>query len=160
MNGIRSTQGYVSGPYCSPTRTGLVTGRYPTRFAHEFNSATAGERGLSRNETTMADRFKVLGYATCAVGNWHLGHPDAFKPMQRGLDAFYGTLANTRFFHPRALVDSCLSADVRAVSDDAFCTTEAYTARAVDWLERHKNQPWLLYLPFHAQHARLQAPKK
>src|SRR5438067_1393836 len=70
-NGVRFTQGYVSGPYCSPTRAGLMTGRYQTRFGHEFNSVAA-RMGLPRTETTIADRLKAAGYATCAVGKWHL----------------------------------------------------------------------------------------
>lgn len=66
-NGVRFTQGYVSGTYCSPTRAGLLTGRYQTRFGHEFNSV-AQRSGLDLNEKTLADRLKPLGYATCAVG--------------------------------------------------------------------------------------------
>src|SRR5215211_3603517 len=61
--GVRFTQGYVSGPYCSPTRAGLMTGRYQTRFGHEFNSV-ANRMGLPLTETTIADRLKSLGYAT------------------------------------------------------------------------------------------------
>src|SRR4029077_17870381 len=71
-NGVRFTQGYVSGPYCSPTRAGLMTGRYQTRFGHEFNSV-ARQMGLPLTETTFADRFHALGYATTAIGKWHLG---------------------------------------------------------------------------------------
>src|SRR5687768_5515664 len=66
-NGIRFTQGYVSGPYCSPTRAGLMTGRYQTRFGHEFNGS-GPKFGLPTTEKTIADRMKALGYATCAVG--------------------------------------------------------------------------------------------
>src|SRR6188472_653077 len=70
-NGVRFPQGYVAATYCSPSRAGLMTGRYPTRFGHEFNSV-AQLGGLSLKETTMAERFHSLGYATCAVGKWHL----------------------------------------------------------------------------------------
>src|SRR5437588_8197554 len=66
-NGVRFTQGYVSGPYCSPTRAGFMTGRYQTRFGHEFNSVAA-QKGLDVNETTIANRLKSLEYATCAIG--------------------------------------------------------------------------------------------
>src|SRR5215208_5581772 len=65
-NGVRFTQGYVSGPYCSPTRAGLMTGRYQTRFGHEFNSVAQRMR-LPLTETTLADRLRAQGYATCAV---------------------------------------------------------------------------------------------
>lgn len=158
-NGIRFTQGYVSGPYCSPTRAGLLTGRYQTRFGHEFNS-TAARAGLSLKETTFADRMKSLGYATCAIGKWHLGQKPEFRPIQRGFGEFYGTLANTPFFHPTNFVDTRVAEDVQPVTDPGFYTTDAYAERAVDWIEKHKDGPWFLYLPFNAQHAPLQAPQK
>ena len=159
-NGVRFSQGYVSGPYCSPTRAGFITGRYQTRFGHEFNSV-GQQRGLALTETTMAQRLKTLGYSTCAVGKWHLGGSDETRPTKRGFDEFYGTLANTPYFHPSQFVDSRISLnDVQKVPDNDFYTTEAYASRTVDWLERHKDQPWFVYLPFNAQHAPLQAPQK
>lgn len=158
-NGVRFTQGYVSGPYCSPTRAGLMTGRYQTRFGHE-NNVVAQVSGLPLSETTIADRLRAQGYATCAIGKWHLGLRPEFRPMKRGFDEFFGTLANTPYFHPTRFVDSRLSPDERVVSDDQFYTTDQYAGRAVDWLEKHKDHPWFLYLPFNAQHGPLQAPRK
>jgi len=64
-SGIRFTSGYVSGPYCSPTRAGLMTGRYQTRFGHEFNPGD--NDGLPLSETTIADRLKAAGYVTGLV---------------------------------------------------------------------------------------------
>jgi arylsulfatase A-like enzyme len=163
QNGIRFTQGYVSGPYCSPTRAGLLTGRYQTRFGHEFNGggpAGGNNFGLPLTEKTMGDRFKALGYDTVAIGKWHLGGPPNFLPMKRGFDEFYGTVANTAFFRPRAFVDSRKSDAVHPIENENFYTTDAYAERAVDWIERHKDQPFLLYLPFNAQHNPLQATPK
>jgi arylsulfatase A-like enzyme len=158
-NGLRFTHGYVAATYCSPSRAGLMTGRYPTRFGHEFNS-TANTVGLRRDQTTMATRLKALGYATAAVGKWHLGNQPENRPTQRGFDEFYGTLNNTPFFHPTNFIDSRVSNDVQTVTDPNFYTTDAYADRSIDWIERNKNKPWFLYLPFNAQHAPLQAPKK
>ncbi|AMV19887.1 sulfatase [Planctomyces sp. SH-PL14] len=161
--GTRFTQGYVSGPYCSPTRAGLMTGRYQTRFGHEFNSV-AQKSGLALTETTIATRLKSLGYQTSAVGKWHLGGggmggPE-YRPMNRGFDEFFGTLANTPFYHPTQFIDSRVSPEVQKITDEEFYTTDKYAERAVDWLEKHKADPWFLYVPFNAQHAPLQAPKK
>jgi arylsulfatase A-like enzyme len=158
-NGVRFTQGYVAATYCSPSRAGLMTGRYPTRFGHEFNSV-ANVTGLHLNETTLADRLKSLGYATACVGKWHLGMSMPYRPTKRGFDEFYGTLANTPFFHPRNFVDSRISNDVREITDDTFYTTDAYAERALDWIEKNRSQPKFLYLPFNAQHAPLEAPQK
>jgi arylsulfatase A-like enzyme len=159
QNGVRFTQGYVAATYCSPSRAGLLTGRYPTRFGHEFN-AVANQSGLRLDQVTLANRLKDLGYATCCVGKWHLGNKMEYRPTKRGFDEFYGTLANTPFFHPKNFVDSRISNEVREVMDDNFYTTEAYAERSVDWLERNKDKTWFLYLPFNAQHAPLQAPQK
>jgi arylsulfatase A-like enzyme len=157
-NGVRFTQGYVAATYCSPSRAGLLTGRYPTRFGHEFNSISQ-QSGLSLKETTLADRLKELGYATCAIGKWHLGGKPEYRPTKRGFDEFYGTLANTPFFHATQFVDSRVSPDPKRVEDPDFYTTDEYAKRAVDWLGKQtKDQPWFLYVPFNAQHAPLQAP--
>lgn len=158
-NGVKFTQGYVAATYCSPSRAGLMTGRYPTRFGHEFNTV-ARDSGLSLSETTLAERLKGMGYATCAIGKWHLGQSEPYRPMKRGFDEFFGTLGNTPFFHPTNFVDSRVSPDIQSITDPNFYTTDQYAVRAVDWLERHKSEPWFLYLPFNAQHAPLQAPQK
>lgn len=159
--GIRFTAGYVSGPYCSPTRAGLLTGRYQTRFGHEFNPGPqAPGRGLPLSETTIANRLKDLGYATCCVGKWHLGFDPEFRPTNRGFDEFYGTLANTPFFRPLRFVDTRVSPDPIQIDDPDFYTTDAFAERAVDWIEKHKDGPFFLYLPFNAQHAPLEATQK
>lgn len=163
-NGVRFTSGYVAATYCSPCRAGLLTGRYPTRFGHEFNGGgPKGEQnnfGLSLNEKTMADRMKALGYATACVGKWHLGGGEKFIATARGFDEFYGTVANTPFLNPPNFIDTRVSKEVTPVKDDSFYTTDAYAARAVDWIGKQKDKPFFLYLPFNAQHAPLQAPEK
>src|SRR5262245_2809778 len=78
-NGVRCTQGYVSCPQCSPTRAGLMTGRYQQRFGHEFNAAVA-DSALSLKETTLAERLKAAGYATGLVGKRHLGSHETHHP--------------------------------------------------------------------------------
>src|SRR6185436_2181222 len=62
-SGVRFTNGYVTGPYCSPTRAGLMTGRYQNRFGHEFNPGGRGQ-GLPVSEMTLANRLQSAGYAT------------------------------------------------------------------------------------------------
>ena len=158
-NGVRFTSGYVAATYCSPSRAGLMTGRYPTRFGHEFNSV-ANATGLRLDQRTIADRLKTLGYASITVGKWHLGGGMEYRPTRRGFDEFFGTLNNTPFFHPTNFVDSRISNEVRPVTDPAFYTTDAYADRSVDWLEKNRSRRWFLYLPFNAQHAPLQASKK
>jgi hypothetical protein len=98
-SGVRFTSGYVSGPYCSPARAALLTGRYQSRFGHEFNPF--GGQGMPLTETTIADRLKAAGYVTGLVGKWHLGAAPEMRPPKRGFDGFYGFLGDAHFAgHP------------------------------------------------------------
>lgn len=160
-NGIRFTSGYVSGPYCSPTRAGLMTGRYQTRFGHEFNEGPGRMTfGLALTETTIAQRLKDLGYATYAVGKWHLGREPEYRPMRRGFDEFFGTVANTSYYHPPQFVDSRVGPEAKRVEDPAFYTTREYTKRCTEIIEANKNRPFFLYMAWNAVHAPSEAPQE
>ena len=100
--GVRCSNGYVSGPYCSPTRAGLLTGRYQQRFGHEFNPGPGSSEtvGLPLSETTLADRLKAAGYVTGLVGKWHLGGAPKFHPQRRGFDEFFGFLGGGHPYFP------------------------------------------------------------
>jgi len=90
-NGMRFTDGYVSGPYCSPTRAALLTGRYQQRFGHEFNPGGNAE-GMPITEKTLAEHLQSVGYKTGLVGKWHLGNTPNRRPLRRGFDEFFGFL--------------------------------------------------------------------
>lgn len=102
--GVRFTAGYVTGPNCSPSRAGLLTGRYGTRFGHEFNPIGAKNEdpayGLPLGETTLADVLRDAGYATGAVGKWHLGSSAKYHPQRRGFDSFFGFMHEGHFYAP------------------------------------------------------------
>jgi arylsulfatase A-like enzyme len=91
-----------------------MTGRYQTRFGHEWNGR-GPEFGLPVTETTMADRLRALGYATCAIGKWHLGETDQFVATRRGFDEFFGTRSNSPFFHP-TIIDTRVSTEAGRAS--------------------------------------------
>jgi arylsulfatase A-like enzyme len=163
-NGVRFTDGYIAATYCSPCRAGLMTGRYPTRFGHEFNEGQPTENGrpfgLPVEQKTIANHLKALGYNTYCVGKWHLGNGQGQIATARGFDEFYGTVANTPYLNPPNFIDTRVSPKVTPVKDDAFYTTDAYAERAVDVIGKSKDKPFFLYLPFNAQHAPLQPPQK
>jgi arylsulfatase A-like enzyme len=149
-SGVRFTSGYVSGPYCSPTRAGLMTGRYQTRFGHEFNPS--GGNGLPLTERTIADRLKAAGYVTGLVGKWHLGAQPQFHPQKRGFDEFYGFLGGAHDYFKSAGI----LRGTEPVTELDY-TTDAFGREAVAFIERHKGEPWFLYLAFNAVYTPMQA---
>lgn len=157
--GARFTNGYVSGPYCSPTRAGLLTARYQQRFGHEFNPGGEGGgggngTGLPLSETTIANRLKEAGYVTGLVGKWHLGAGPKHHPQQRGFDEFFGFLggAHTYFNKQEA---SLLRGTTKITEPDYL--TDAFGREAVSFIERHQKQPFFLYLAFNAVHTPMEA---
>jgi len=163
-NGVRFTNGYVSCPVCSPTRAGLMTGRYQQRFGHEFNPGPPGEAddvfGLPLTETTIADRLKALGYSTGMVGKWHLGYRPDLHPQKRGFEEFFGFLGGS---HP--YLDAGFNSNnpilrgTERVNETDYLT-DAFAREAVSFVERHKQHPFFLYLALNAVHNPLQATEK
>jgi arylsulfatase A-like enzyme len=161
--GIRFTDGYVSGPYCGPTRAGLMTGRYPQRFGQEFNIGVAMEAhrdvGLPLEERTLADHLKGAGYRTALLGKWHLGMTPRFFPLRRGFDEFFGFLAGAHtYVGLGAETNPVYDGEQRATSMSYM--TDTLAARAVEFIQRNRARPFFLYLAFNAVHAPLQAPEK
>lgn len=165
-NGTRCSSGYVSGPYCSPTRAGLLTGRYQQRFGHEFNPGPPGNAaanfGLSLNETPLPQRLKAAGYATGMVGKWHLGYAEKFLPMQRGFDEFFGFPGGAHKYHAGGGGNDAGNPIMRGNKpvEEKEYLTDAFAREAVAFIHRHKTQPFFLYLSFNAVHTPLQATDK
>ena len=94
--GVRFTQGYVTASNCSPSRAGLLTGKYGTRFVHEFNPTGAKNEepgfGLPLSQKTIADSLQMTGYINGLIGKWHLGGTAPYHPFRRGFDEFLGLL--------------------------------------------------------------------
>ncbi len=163
-NGVRFTNGYVSCPVCSPTRAGLMTGRYQQRFGHEFNPGPAQQAeedfGLPLSETTIANRLKSLGYATGMFGKWHLGFKPEYNPTKRGFDEFFGFLGGAHpYFDVNVRQGNPIMRGTQAVDEPSYLT-DAFAREAVSFIERHKNESFFVYLPFNAVHNPLQAADK
>ena len=164
-DGVRFTDAYVSGPYCSPTRAGLLTGRYPQRFGHEYNIlpnfvAAHSEAGLPLTETTMADRLKTAGYSTALFGKWHLGSAPRFHPMERGFEEFFGFLDGAHsYMTPNVTKRNPLFEGRKHVAEPAYLT-DVLADRAVEYINRKRSQPYFLYLSFNAVHTPLEATDK
>jgi arylsulfatase A-like enzyme len=179
-SGVRCTSGYVSGPYCSPTRAGLLTGRYQQRFGHEFNpgaqkkkqqqkrqngqqarrrkqnqSAAANKNfGLPLSETTIADRLHAAGYKTALVGKWHLGNSVKYHPLERGFDEFYGFLGGAHSYLPGS--KPLILRDTTPIDEKEYLT-DAFAREAVAFIDKHQDEPFFLYLAFNAVHTPMHA---
>jgi arylsulfatase B len=177
-HGIRFTSGYVTSPVCSPSRAGLLTGRYPQRFGHELNALGPQNRlphvGLPTSEKTIADYLGAAGYATGAIGKWHLGGTEPYHPQRRGFGEFFGFLHEGHFYvgDRRTKAVSLLRPDEPPYDDqnpvlrdtqpvgDFGYLTEAFTREALAFIDRHRDRPFFLYLPYNAVHSPMQATEK
>ncbi len=163
-NGVRMTNGYVSGPYCSPTRAGFMTGRYQQRFGHEFNPGPAESAvknfGLSLNEKTIANYLKDAQYSTCWIGKSHLGYKPEFHPLKRGFDRYFEFLGGAHDYFDATGDASNRILDGNEPVKEIDYTTEMFAKKANDFIQQNKSSPWFCYLAFNAVHAPLQAQEK
>lgn len=156
--GVRFTDAYTSGCVCSPTRAGLLTGRYQQRFGHERNIPQGYQKGgLSLDERTVADRMHDAGRATGLVGKWHLGYPPEYHPNRRGFDEFFGFLMGARAYRPleNPIPDRALQRNGERQPEGGYVTDRLGDA-AVEFIGRHAKERFFLYVAFNAVHAPLQ----
>lgn len=185
-NGIKFTNAYVSAPVCSPSRAGLITGRYQQRFGFEFNAGPLQrainnkEMGLPLTEITLAQAMKRAGYATGMVGKWHMGMNDRYMPTQRGFDEYFGFLFGANLYidpnkpgvmsRPGAVEGGGSTASTRSPQNPIYRNTrpveeeeyltDAFAREAVAYIDRHQKEPFFLYAPFNAPHEPFQATQK
>jgi arylsulfatase A-like enzyme len=150
---VRFSSGYVSGPYCSPTRAGLLTGRYQNRFGHEFNPG--GPNGMPTQEVTLAQRLRDLGYVTGLVGKWHLGASPKMVPTARGFQEFFGFLAGAHSY-----MDGTGIQRGKMPAPEKEYLTEALAREATGFIDKHAHEPFFLYLAFNAVHTPMEATDK
>ncbi len=169
-SGVRCTSGYVSAPYCSPSRAGLLTGRYQTRFGHEFNPHVGeeGKLGLPLDQRTLANLLRAAGYATGLVGKWHQGFSKDHHPNSRGFDEFFGFLVGGHNYALRkeaepkfasAMSQNLIYRDREVAKVDGFAT-DVFTDEAIGFMKRNKEKPWFLYLAYNAVHTPLEISDK
>jgi len=154
--GAKLTALHVPTPYCAPSRGTLLTGRYPWRHGVWKNPAPDGginDVGLPDAELTLAEALRASGYAAGCIGKWHLGHQPQFYPRQHGFDEYFGILYSNDM-RPVQLLENESVVEYPVVQ---ATLTRRYTERAVDFIERHRDQPFFLYLPHAMPHKPLAA---
>jgi arylsulfatase A-like enzyme len=157
-SGIELDRHYVQ-PVCTPTRTALMSGRYPGRFGpHAL--APSNLRAMPMGTVTLAAALKSVGYETCQTGKWHLGSRPEWGPNQFGFDHGYGTLTGaadpwTHKYRPGPY-ENTWHRDGKRI-DEKGNATELVAADAVRRIEQMR-RPWFAYVPFHAVHSPVDAP--
>ena len=151
----------MSCPVCSPTRAGLITGRYQTRFGHEFNPGPllqAEENfGLPLSEKPFPAYMKELGYATGMVGKWHLGYRPEYHPLKRGFDEYFGFLGGAHtYLDANADKSNPILRGTTPVDEKEYLT-DAFTREALAFIDKRAHQPFFLYLAYNAVHAPMDA---
>ncbi|CDF79827.1 arylsulfatase [Formosa agariphila KMM 3901] len=181
-NGVKFTNGYVTHPYCGPSRAGLITGRYQARFGLEINLTNSyfdAYNGLPTTEKTFGTRLKTAGYRTGIIGKWHLGGAYNFHPNNRGFDYFYGFLSGGHIYWPKNVNTTIpltigtsnkphysaneggfmpLKRNNNTAEFNEYLTT-ALSKDAANFIKDSK-EPFCLYLAYNAPHSPLEAPKE
>lgn len=164
--GVYCSQAYATSPICSPSRTGLITGRYQSRWGNYWY----GEGGLPSFELTIPQALKELGYSTKKIGKVHHNGGPAEHPLDHGFDEFLGFLHHTWDYlrisdadkeaYDARRKDAARSATIgplirgrdEEVSMENAFTTDVFTEEALEFIEREHDKPFYLQLDFNAVH--------
>lgn len=171
--GMRFTNFYAAQPVCTASRAGLLTGCYPNRIGFYGALFPSDTIGISAREKTMAEMFKEQGYVTGIIGKWHLGAQKIFLPLQHGFDEYYGIPYSndmwpimpdgsrakpgtwqSRFSDLPVYEGNKVARHITNHAEMDQLTT-IYTEKAVDFIKRHKDQPFFLYVPHSMPHVPL-----
>lgn len=166
-DGVRFTDFYANAPSCTPTRAGLITGRYQQRVALEYplgmQRPADFRRGLPVTGRSLPQLLRNTGYSTALVGKWHLGWQPEYSPIRHGFDYFFGFKSGYIDFYTHTSPDSPGYDDLfendSAVRVDGYMT-DLITNRAVRWIEQNHRRPFFIDVAFNAPHWPYQVPDK
>jgi arylsulfatase A-like enzyme len=160
---VRFTDAHVSASVCSPSRAGLLTGRYQQRFGYECNEGL-GYTGMDTAQTMLPKLLQQQGYTTAAFGKWHLGFEPGQQPLQKGFQYYYGFLSGSRsyFYQPnrddRKGANTALLENRRQVKFEGYLT-DVLGDRAADYIMKNKQHPFFMYWAPNAVHTPMEASK-
>jgi arylsulfatase A-like enzyme len=163
--GMAFTNFWTTCSVCSPSRASLLTGRYPQRCGVPFAlGGVYSDLGLQDDEITIAEVLKDQGYATAAIGKWHLGIPGGFNysthegfisssefhPNSQGFDLFFGAVGNA---FPGGRIPLLENETVVDDSVTVATVTDHYNARAIEFIKDNKENPFFIYFAHTRPHA-------
>ncbi|MBK1875295.1 sulfatase-like hydrolase/transferase [Pelagicoccus mobilis] len=157
--------GYAAHPYCSPSRAGLMAGVYQHRFGHDNNTPYKHddpEAGLPLDQTMLSEVLQENGYATAAIGKWHLGDFPKFWPNNRGFDYWYGMYSGGMSYWgdqkaKTPKMDRILRNGEIVPFDEITYLTDDFTNEAISFIDREKENPFFIYLAYNAPHGPIHA---
>ena len=167
-SGVRFTNGYVSHPFCSPTRSGLMTGRYQQRYGYENNPKYDPHDeiyGVPLSETMLPQTLSAAGYSTGIVGKWHLGAAPKFHPMKRGFQEMFGFIGGGHDYFKAEMEGDPkeyfipIQRNGKPVEEKEYLT-EAFSREAAAFVRRHPKDPFFLYLAYNCPHTPQQVSDK
>ncbi|MEU9484105.1 sulfatase-like hydrolase/transferase [Streptomyces decoyicus] len=152
--GVRFTDAYSGSATCSPTRFSLYTGRYPGRTKGGLAEPVSDRsQGLDPNHPTLASLLKAAGYATALIGKWHCGWLPDYSPTKSGWDEFFGNFGGVlEYFSKLGQLGEYDLFEGDANYKDLRYYTTVLTERAVEYVSRDHDRPWLLNLNFTTPH--------
>lgn len=156
--GVRFTQFYAAAPVCSPSRAGLLTGRYPVRTGMPGNAgSTKGKAGLAASEVTIAETMKAGGYKTAHIGKWHLGYTPETMPNSQGFDYSFGHMGGcidnySHFFYWQGPNRHDLWRNGKEVFEDGKFFPELMAAEAGEFIQQNKDKPFFMYFALNSPH--------
>ena len=164
-DGIVFTDAHVSASVCSPSRAGLLTGRYQQRFGHECNLEPDQGGAFDSRQVTIAEALKEQGYRTGIIGKWHLGTAVHQHPLNNGFDYFWGFLSGSRSYFNRSdnldtPTNSTIMQNWKHTNFEGYLT-DKFGERSVEFVgsETGGARPFFLYLSFNAPHTPMEAKK-
>ncbi|QDT63570.1 sulfatase-like hydrolase/transferase [Calycomorphotria hydatis] len=158
QSGVVMDAGYATHPYCSPSRAGLLTGRYQQRFGHECNPSEGDDTsGLPFDQVLLPELLHPHGYRTGAIGKWHLGDAPKYWPTERGFHEWYGFSGGALNYWGTAkqgkpksgVLRDGMPVDPKRIN----YLTDDFTSEAIGFVQRNREQPFFLYLAYNAPHA-------
>ncbi|MDG2214456.1 MAG: sulfatase-like hydrolase/transferase, partial [Verrucomicrobiota bacterium] len=156
--GVRFTQFYAAAPVCSPSRAGLLTGRYPVRAGMPGNAgSTKGRAGLAAGEVTIAEMMKAAGYVTAHIGKWHLGYTPETMPNGQGFDHSFGHMGGcidnySHFFYWQGPNRHDLWRNGKEIFEDGKFFPELMAKEATKFIEENKGKPFFIYFALNTPH--------
>ncbi len=162
-DGVRLTDFYANAPWCTPTRAGLISGRYQQRFALEqplgSASTPAAEVGLASTGSSLPRLLKNIGYATALIGKWHLGYKPEFSPDAHGFDHFFGFKSGYIDYYTHTGGDGLpdLFENAVRVTVPGYMT-DLITERSVKFIQGSARRPFFVEVAYSAPHWPYQRP--